>query len=132
MRNTLPDCLGNPVKIVPRNTETLPCEKYNGIPVMEEKGCLDIKKTTSSHIFKRQKRQKMPWTVVTSEMGRVPVAGAGQIFKIKLTIGIDWITDTVFSYWSGQQKPIQQALTDKVTKIPHRVSQLVSTMLLLH
>ena len=29
MRNTLPDCLGNPVKIVPRNTETLPCEKYN-------------------------------------------------------------------------------------------------------
>ena len=102
----------------------------NTIPVMEEKGCLDIKKTTSSHIFKRQKRQKMPQTVVKSEIGRVPVAGAGQIFKIKLTIGFDRIT--VFSYWSGQQKPIQQALTDKVTKIPHRVSQLVSTMLLLH
>ena len=75
-----------------RNTETSPSEKYNGIPVTEGKRYLGSKKTTSFHLFKRQSRQKikMPQMAITSEVGRVDAAAAGQIFKTKMPKG--WIT----------------------------------------
>ena len=78
--------------IVSRNTETSPSEKYNGIPVTEGTGYLGSKKTTSFHLFKRQRRQKikMPQIEVKNEIGRVAAAAAGQIFKTKMPKG--WIT----------------------------------------
>jgi len=48
------------------------------------------KKTTSFHLFRRQRRQKIkiPQIEVKSEIGRVAAAAAGQIFKYKLSKGL--------------------------------------------